>query len=80
MTRSTWKGPIKYNNLVDYLKRNVTITPELIDKTFLIHNGKNYISVHLTLKHLGLKTGSLVLCKSHKPKIATKKVFKFKKK
>jgi ribosomal protein S19 len=64
MSRSVWKGPI-------FNKRTSTIIPELIGKSYPIHDGKSQKSVLATSLSVGLKLGELVF---------TKKVPVFKKK
>lgn len=40
--------------------RYATITPDMINKSFMIHNGKNYILVKLTEHMIGHKLGEFV--------------------
>jgi ribosomal protein S19 len=58
MSRSSWKGPILN-------KRATSITPELQDKTILVHNGHKYIPVLITSGRVGHKLGEF--CMSKKP-------------
>ncbi|MDH3004426.1 MAG: 30S ribosomal protein S19 [Candidatus Shikimatogenerans sp. JK-2022] len=73
MSRSLKKGPyinykllkkIKENNKninnkkpIKTWARNSIITPEFVGNTLLIHNGKKFISVHITENMVGYKLG-----------------------
>ena len=72
MTRSVWKGPFVHPSLlkkIDKLKdtpnkkpiktwsRNSTIIPDFVGHSFMIHNGKSFISITISL---GPATGSAV--------------------
>ncbi len=71
MTRSLKKGPYIDDNLLKKLKklegdktkpiktwsRRSTISPEMIGYTFLVHNGKQFISVKVNENMIGHKFG-----------------------
>ena len=72
MTRSIWKGPFVHPSLlkkIDKLKdttnkkpiktwsRNSTIIPEFVGHSFLIHNGKTFISITISEEMVGHKLG-----------------------
>ena len=68
MSRSFWKGPIKNNNSS---LRNITITPELINQTVEVHNGKQIKTLTIDSKFLGEKIGKFIPSKifiAHKKK------------
>jgi ribosomal protein S19 len=69
MPRSIWKGPLTINNSS---LRNITVTPELLNKPIEVHNGKQLITITPLIKNLGEKIGKLVPSKifiSHKKKV-----------
>ena len=62
MSRIVWKGPfidekiysnIKKNTVI--CSRNLIITPNLIGLNFLVHNGKNLLSVKILEDMIGQK-------------------------
>ena len=72
MTRGVWKGPFVHPSLlkkIDKLKdqsrkapiktwsRNSTIIPEFVGHSFLIHNGKKFISIKISEEMVGHKLG-----------------------
>lgn len=72
MTRSLKKGPYIDPNLLKKVKyaianksreaiktwsRESTISPDMINLVFKIHNGKNFIEVHITEAMVGHKLG-----------------------
>jgi len=71
MTRSLKKGPYIDDNLLKKVKklegnktepiktwsRRSTISPEMIGYTFLVHNGKQFISVKVNENMIGHKFG-----------------------
>ena len=72
MTRGIWKGPFVHPSLlkkIDKLKdkskkqpiktwsRNSTIIPEFVGHSFLIHNGKTFISITISEEMVGHKLG-----------------------
>ncbi len=78
MSRIVWKGPfidekiysnIKKNTVI--CSRNLIITPNLIGLNFLVHNGKNLLSVKILEDMIGHKFGEFSF---------TRKKFSFKKK
>ena len=46
--------------------RRSTITPDFIGHTFSVHNGKSFISVHVTEKMVGHKLGEFALTRIFK--------------
>lgn len=79
MSRAKWKGPYVDGSLIksrqDYnvytTSRDSTIVPNLIGKTFNVHNGKNFLKVKITENMVGKKLGEFS---------PTRKKFSFKKK
>ncbi|MDH3004565.1 MAG: 30S ribosomal protein S19 [Candidatus Shikimatogenerans sp. JK-2022] len=73
MSRSLKKGPFINNKLKKKIKlnnenikkrikiktwaRNSVITPEFVGNTFLVHNGRKFISVYVTEDMVGYKLG-----------------------
>ncbi len=71
MARSLKKGPYMDENISKKLRnlkpgektiiktwaRSCTITPEMVGFTFEVHNGKEFISVHITEEIVGHKLG-----------------------
>jgi len=72
MTRSVWKGPFVHPSLlkkIDKLKgvtnkkpiktwsRNSTIIPDFVGHSFMIHNGKSFISITISEEMVGHKLG-----------------------
>lgn len=59
MTRSLWKGPFCeiLNKQQQIWSRRSIILPQFIGKQFLIHNGKNFISLKVTQDMVGHKLG-----------------------
>jgi small subunit ribosomal protein S19 len=72
MSRSSKKGPyvdeklIKKINLMEEKKekkaiktwsRRSSVSPEMVGYTFLVHNGKKFISVYITEQMVGHKLG-----------------------
>ena len=73
MARSVWKGPFVHPSLlkkIDRLKagtgdkrpiktwsRNSTIIPDFVGHSFLIHNGKSFISITVSEEMVGHKLG-----------------------
>ena len=73
MARSVWKGPFvdpslikkieKQKNTTKNIKpiktwsRKSTITPEFVGSSFLIHNGKKFISISISEDMVGHKLG-----------------------
>jgi small subunit ribosomal protein S19 len=72
MSRSAKKGPFVDKNLIKKIERinesgkkepiktwarNSQISPEFIGHTFLIHNGKKFISVFITEEMVGHRLG-----------------------
>lgn len=59
MTRSLWKGPFCEitNKQQQIWSRRSIILPQFIGSQFLIHNGKNFISLNVTEDMVGHKLG-----------------------
>ncbi|KAJ2347631.1 mitochondrial ribosomal small subunit component [Coemansia erecta] len=68
LARSVWKGPyfVQFPNLASSIKsgtpiktmaRACTIMPHMIGANFHVHNGKDYIPVHITEQMIGRKLG-----------------------
>ncbi|MDH3004934.1 MAG: 30S ribosomal protein S19 [Candidatus Shikimatogenerans sp. JK-2022] len=73
MVRSLKKGPfinyklikkirlnnkdIKNRKIIKTWARSSIITPEFVGNKFLVHNGKNFISVYITEDMVGYKLG-----------------------
>lgn len=59
MARSLWKPPfceISASQTKIWSRRSL-ITPEFVNKTFFIHNGKTFISLKVTQDMIGCKFG-----------------------
>ena len=73
MTRSLWKGPfceIVSTNLKIWSRRSI-ILPRFIGNHFMIHNGKNFISLKVTPEMVGHKIGEFAITRKkafHKKK------------
>ena len=81
MSRIVWKGPfidekiysnIKKNTVI--CSRNLIITPNLIGLNFLVHNGKNLLSVKILEDMIGHKFGEFSFTRK---KFSFKKSFNF---
>ena len=72
MTRGVWKGPFVDSNLLDKVEkqkndinkkpiktwsRKSTIIPDFVGLSFLIHNGKKFISITISEDMVGHKLG-----------------------
>ncbi|SCV73027.1 BQ2448_6952 [Microbotryum intermedium] len=68
LARSAWKGPFftSFPNVAESLRTNTpirttarscTILPNFIGMRFLVHNGKQYVPVHVTPEMVGFKLG-----------------------
>ncbi|GAA5882524.1 hypothetical protein JCM1840_000646 [Sporobolomyces johnsonii] len=66
--RAAWKGPyftafpgiaeaVKTNTPIRTSARACTILPNFIGMRFLVHNGKQYVPVHITPEMVGHKLG-----------------------
>ncbi|GAA5822974.1 hypothetical protein JCM3770_002485 [Rhodotorula araucariae] len=66
--RAAWKGPaftafpginqaIKTNTPIRTASRACTILPNFIGMRFLVHNGKQYVPLHITPEMVGHKLG-----------------------
>ncbi len=90
MTRSLKKGPYIDEKLLKKIKRlegdktkpiktwyrRCTISPEMIGYTFLVHNGKEFISVKINEGMIGHKLGEFAPTRTFKGHPADKKVGK----
>ena len=81
MTRSIWKGPFVHPSLlkkIDRLKnnpgkkpiktwsRNSTIIPDFVGHSFMIHNGKSFISITISEEMVGHKLGEFAPTRTFK--------------
>ncbi|UFX98563.1 30S ribosomal protein S19 [Candidatus Gromoviella agglomerans] len=68
MSRSVWKGPFVDVSLLRRLKRGgdkviktwsrrSTIIPSFVGLTFMVHNGKSHVPVHVNESMIGHKLG-----------------------
>ncbi|KAJ1963152.1 mitochondrial ribosomal small subunit component [Dipsacomyces acuminosporus] len=68
LARSVWKGPffVHFPNLQECIRKGTpiktmaracTIMPSMIGAKFLVHNGNDYIPVHITEEMVGRKLG-----------------------
>lgn len=79
MSRSTKKGPFVDERLMEKVKKAVqthdrkpiktwsrrsTITPEFVGVTFLIHNGRTFISTFVTENMVGHRLGEFALSRT----------------
>ncbi|TDL26934.1 ribosomal protein S19/S15 [Rickenella mellea] len=81
--RSAWKGPyfVAFPNLRDALLNNIpirtqaracTILPNFVGVRFMVHNGKDYIPVHVTQDMVGHKLGEFAVTRKRFTYKATK--------
>ena len=81
MTRSIWKGPFVHPSLlkkIDKIKdktnqrpiktwsRDSTIIPDFVGLSFLIHNGKSFISITVSEEMVGHKLGEFAPTRTFK--------------
>lgn len=79
MSRSKKKGPYVDDNLLDKVEkmestgrkeaiktwaRSSTIVPDFIGHTFMVHNGRAFISVYVTEEMIGHKLGEFALTRT----------------
>ena len=72
MSRSVWKGPFVDSHLLNKVQKSIktgkkevirtwsrrsTILPLFVGYTFAVHNGKKFISVHISEEMVGHKLG-----------------------
>ena len=62
MSRSVWKGPyiahsIKEKKVTKIWSRASTISPEVVYQEVEVHNGKEFVKLLITPKHVGFKFG-----------------------
>lgn len=73
MSRSNWKSIISSKICSQYTyNRNWIILPSYIGKTIYVHQGKNFIPIHITSSHVGHKLGEFSYTK-YPAKYKTKK-------
>jgi ribosomal protein S19 len=75
VSRSSWKGPVlkillKKNKNPIIVSRSSNITPNCVGLKFLVHNGKLFSTLEVTVSMIGHKFGEFSL---------TRKKFKFNK-
>ena len=81
MTRSVWKGPFVHPSLlkkIDKLKdvpnkkpiktwsRHSTIIPDFVGHSFMIHNGKSFITITISEEMVGHKLGEFAPTRTFK--------------
>lgn len=81
MGRSLKKGPFVQQALLDKVDKNVEtnskkpiktwarssmITPDLVGQTFLVHNGKDFVSVYATENMVGHRLGEFAITRVFK--------------
>lgn len=81
MGRSLKKGPFVQQALLDKVDKNVEtnskkpiktwarssmITPDLVGQTFLVHNGKDFVSVYATENMVGHRLGEFAMTRVFK--------------
>ena len=81
MARSLKKGPFVDEHLMKKVlkakkensnkpiktwSRRSTIMPEMIGLTFLVHNGRDFVSVYITENHVGYKLGEFAPTRTFK--------------
>lgn len=54
------------NEKIKTWARNTTIIPEMIGRTFLVHNGRKFLEVFITEEKVGFKLGEFVLTRTFK--------------
>lgn len=89
MPRSTRKGPFVDNHLMQKVviavetksrkpiktwSRRSTILPEMIDLTFAVHNGKDFVPVFVTENMIGHKLGEFSVTRTFKGHSGDRKV------
>src|SRR4249919_576973 len=73
MTRVSALGPNDKTVLKTWA-RHSTIAPEMVNRTFAVHNGKQHIPVYVTENMVGHKLGEFALTRTFKGHSADKKV------
>ena len=81
MGRSLKKGPFVQQALLDKVDKNIDsgskkpiktwarssmITPDLVGQTFLVHNGKDFVSVYATENMVGHRLGEFAITRVFK--------------
>ena len=87
MTRSLWKGYFLENCFLKKPKKNFNIWSRksaiplsLLNKTVLVHNGKEFKKLLITREKIGFKFGEFILTRSNMLKPKKVKTVKKKKK
>lgn len=88
MARSIRKGPFVDQHLLNKVEaaveakskkpiktwsRRSTITPEMIDLTIAVHNGRDHVPVYITDNMVGHKLGEFAMTRTYKGHAADKK-------
>lgn len=81
MARSLKKGPFvddhlmnktlkakaeKSNKPIKTWSRRSTIMPDMVGLNFLVHNGRDFVSVHISENHIGYKLGEFAPTRTFK--------------
>lgn len=75
MSRSNWKGPFldkflvsqkKQKNLTKIWSRRSVISSQMLGKTVLVHNGKDFKRILITREKLGFKYGEFAFTRQTK--------------
>lgn len=89
MSRSSWKAPYVHPSLLSKAMRSLndpkkpviqtwarasTILPQFVGLTFMVHNGKKYVSVLVTEEMVGHKLGEFAPTRTFKGHSGDRKV------
>lgn len=89
MTRSSWKAPYVHHSLLNKVMASLndpkrpaiqtwarasTILPQFVGLTFMVHNGKKFVSVLVVEEMVGHKLGEFVPTRTFKGHSGDKKV------
>lgn len=76
MSRSIYKGPFVDHNLMKKLEKGADkmktyarasmITPDFVGRTIEVHNGKQFVSVHIVADMIGHRLGEFVPTRTFK--------------
>lgn len=81
MSRSIWKGPFldkflvfqkKQKNLTKIWSRRSVISSQMLGKTVLVHNGKDFKRILITREKLGFKYGEFAFTRKTKKIVKNK--------
>jgi len=61
MLKSFFKGLKKDIRSTKILSRHEVLSPYMVGKSFLVHNGRSYLNLEVVRLRLGFKAGSFVL-------------------